>query len=248
MKIQKNTLPFCLLLFSSLLLAACANSGGIQSPATTPPASQPAQVAPATSNQPTPDNGKAMAPSSQAQADSDFAASLKDEKDFDWVIYVKDSYKYSTGPFDTTVSLDLRAVNTSGHLEGPYQGKISGTATNKMNVPGGLANEDFNLNSDTLAFNLATPLAPLEFPEKEGSLAPLPTEEADYVGHGTIPMTSKGSVNVQSFGYSGSKAAPGKTTSIPFDLYVKGPTVRLALDIPQGTIYFNGYIRGEGKK
>ncbi len=174
------------------------------------------------------------------------------EKDYDWVIYVKDTVEHKSGPFDTTVSLDLRAVNTSGGLGGTYRGSIKGTAKNSMNIPGGMANAPFVISSDNLIFDLAPTLAPLaplgESKEEEGPLAPLTTDnETDYEGHGTIEMTSKGSMNVQSMGYYGSKAAPSTTTSIPFEVTIIGPWVRLALVIPQGTIYFDGYIIGEGK-
>lgn len=71
-----------------------------------------------------------------------------------------------------------------------------------------------------------------------------PGNGPDFEGEGTLSLISKGigKLNVQGLNIEKELSIPSEEH---FKIYVTGPLVRMALDIPQGTIYFDGFIRGE---
>jgi hypothetical protein len=69
----------------------------------------------------------------------------------------------------------------------------------------------------------------------------------DYEGSGMMVLQSGGTGTVTARGVSVSRGI-GNTSENPLKVYITGPTVRLEVQIPEiGSVYFNGYIRGEGK-
>jgi hypothetical protein len=259
MKSFKNGLSVTFLFVASLILAACANSGGAQTPATPPPENPSAQAAPAQNptpapTSPSPDNGQAAASATQSsdgsQANPDIVAMLKDEKDYDWSIYVKDSSAISMGPIKTTVMMDLKASNTSGGIEGSYTGTATSSSQSVNSAYSSTATSDTKVG--TVNFSLGVPLAPLvpEKPEENGALPPLvtPENEPDYEGDGTFVLSNPtGMSQIQGMGVSVQKEHTSASTH-PFHISVKGAQVRMTMTTPQGDLYFDGYIRGEEKK
>jgi hypothetical protein len=253
MKTSKISASFALLVLSALLLAACANPSGSQPPVPTPSSDKPAQAAPTQNPAPVPpsaDNGQAAAPSNEAQANPDIVSMLKDEKNYDWVVYVKDSSEANTGSIKTTVSMDLKASNASGGIEGKYTGSATASSKSVNSSYGATATSDTKVG--TVNFSLGIPLAPLAPDNSQGKepLAPLtqPGDEPDFEGNGTFALSNPtGESQIQGMGVSVQKEHTS-ASSFPIHLSVKGATVRMTMTSPQGPIYFNGYIRGEGKK
>lgn len=222
-------------LLSTFVLASC----GPKSPAPQTLNPQPAPVAPAMPTPPaTPpptDNGQAAVPKTELavapEANSDESAMLKDEKDYDWVIYVQDTQKMS-GPLKEPITIDLKATNILGGIEGNY----TGSATLKFNQTVGEASVTSVSSSNDLNLVVGPYLAPLVN-------APKAEDQPDYSGHGTMSLSNVG---------TGTVAGESKTVSfkaaVSMDLTIRGTQVEMTLKYPMGTVLYHGYIRGEGKK
>lgn len=170
--------------------------------------------------------------------------------DFNWVIYVKDSANVDLGAMQRKITLDFKAVNTSGDIGGMYTGYAKAVTNNDMEAMGGKMDADFNIQDPNVTFELSPyiELAPLVPPEDD-RLAPLePETNPDMMGNGTLHMTGSGIATGRIGAYGGSRAVDATASSDPFTVAVTGPLVRLSVDITGvGTAYFDGYIRGEGK-
>ncbi|MEI7813308.1 MAG: hypothetical protein WCJ13_00770 [Coriobacteriia bacterium] len=183
-----------------------------------------------------------------SQAEIDKAAAAQTEKDFNWVIYVKDTSEISQGPMKYTISLDLKAVNTAGDIMGTYTGSATSKTTSEMNAGGGKVSAEAKSTSTALEIKMGPYLTPLE-PLGEADpkdLAPLPTAAPDFSGSGSITMATTGKGTVSAGGYSTSKGIANNSTT-PIEVNVIGPQVRMLVKTPQGTVYFDGYIIGEGR-
>ncbi len=242
MKNVKNILSVAILLISSLFLAACSNSGGAQSPtqpSTNPPTTYKGQAAATTTE-----------PSANSGVNSDVAAMLKDEKDYNWVIIVQDSSTIKVAPGETTVTMDLKATNSQGGIMGKYSGTSTAKSVSVNPAYGATATSD--LKTGTVSFSIGPVLAPL-VPENNDNklpLAPLvqPGNEPDYEGDGTFALSNPtGTVQIQGMGIATQKQHTS-TSSYPLHFSIKGTQVRMTMKTPQGDIYFDGLIRGEGKK
>lgn len=176
--------------------------------------------------------------------------SRKKTSDFNWVIYVKDSANVDVGPMQRKITLDFKAVNTSGDLVGTYSGYARAVTNNDMEAFGGKMDADFNIQDPNVTFELSPyiELAPLVPPEDD-KLAPLePEKDPDMMGNGTLHMSGSGIATGRIGAYGGSRAVDATASSDPFTVAVIGPLVRLSVDITGvGTAFFDGYIRGEGK-
>ncbi len=188
--------------------------------------------------------------------------------DFNWVIYVQDSADVNMGAMKRKIMLDFKAVNTSGYVHGIYQGYARAKTTNDMEAMGGKLDADFEISDESVSFALEpyeklAPLVPQEEPaEMDPALAPLvPPDEDDLLAplvpegegpdmsaSGTLNMKGAGSGTIQIGAYGGSRSLKAQDSSDPFELTVIGSQVRLSVNITGiGTVYFDGYIRGEGR-
>ena len=169
------------------------------------------------------------------------------EARYNWVIYVKDTSDVPGAPIKQSITVNLKASNTSGGMLGSYKGTATAKTTNDGSVGGGELKATASSNSSALEFNLAPALAPLA-PAGDGSgLAPLTKGSPDFTGSGTISMGTTGKATVTGKGRSVSGPFSNSST-VPIEVNVSGPLVRLSVQFPEGTVYFNGYMRGEGKK
>lgn len=219
--------------------------------------------------------GSAIEPKANPSADgtgsSANAVSTKEPtepEDFNWTIYVKDSSTIHVGPMKMELSIDLQAVNTSGKIDGPYTGSATTKAVSSMESGKGSINAPVEGKSTSLSFNISptvpdeeklAPLAPVDpdddklaplVPNPDDQLAPLTgsNEARDYEGEGSMTLQSAGTATGTVRGVSASRGI-GNTSVNPLKVFIKGTEVRLEVDIPEvGAVYFNGYIRGEGKK
>ena len=101
-------------------------------------------------------------------------------ENFDWVIYVQDS-QMMKGPLKEPISIDLEAVNTSGHIEGEY----TGSATMSFGKTLG----DVSAQVVSTSTNLRFRLAPAQQAE---SNAPGPSKQPEYAGQGEMTMVTVG--------------------------------------------------------
>jgi hypothetical protein len=173
-----------------------------------------------------------------------------DEKDLDWVIYVNDTHSLTNGPMKQSVTLNLTARNMSGNITGPYVGSATAQTTNDATMTTrkgtGTITAPFVSKSSNLKFEVGPYLPPLTPVTTDPNLAPLETEDPDFSGFGSITMSSSGVGTVTAGGYSASGGA-SNTSTVPIEVNIIGPQVRLVATLPQATLYFNGYIRGEGR-
>ena len=94
------------------------------------------------------------------------------------------------------------------------------------------------------------PLAPLvEDGDEDLPLAKLePAQEPDFAANGVLNMRGGGSGTVTAGGYSVSRGLEATQSTDSFYLVVVGPMVRLTVNVAgTPTMYFDGYIRGEGR-
>jgi hypothetical protein len=186
-----------------------------------------------------------ITPEQIAEAD-EARKNQEDVRDYDWVIYVKDSVTVNNGPMKSTVTVDLKARNMSGDIIGNYYGSATSTTTNDMMGGGGKITAPFVSKSTDMKLYVGPYLAPLTPPTVDPNLAPLETPDPEYSGSGSITMSSSGVGTVSAGGYSVSKGLSNDST-IPIEINIIGPQVRLMVKMPQATLYFDGYIRGEKK-
>lgn len=181
--------------------------------------------------------------------DQDKNRSGIETEDFNWVIYIKDKFSFTTGPMQQSITVDLKAVNTSGYIFGKYSGSISALTTNDMEAYGGKFTAPMKSNDPNLSFSVDIPVVPLVEPQKDGDVVPLtkPGDGPDLIGYGQINMTTGGTATGTVGGFSVSEDITNNS-SVPFEIYIIGPRVRMMVKMPQGGMYFDGYIRGEGKK
>lgn len=203
------------------------------------------------------------------QSGQDKSQSGQETKDFNWVIYVKDKYSFTTGPMKQSITVDLKAVNTSGDIAGMYNGTVSALTTNDGSFGRGTMTGPMNSKDPNLSFTVGVPalapltdgksapatqseddgkLAPLEPSGDDDKLAPLTddSQEPDLSAYGNINMKTAGTVTGRIGAWGGSKGIKD-SSSVPFEMNIFGPQVRMVVNMPQGTMYFDGYIRGEGK-
>ena len=192
-------------------------------------------------------------PVSAAEAQS--ARAQDDTRDFNWVIYIDDKFTMINGPMRSTVSVNMKAVNTSGDIEGHYNATGSSTTTNDMNAAGGRIAAPAASKIDNFSFDLKPYLAPLVKDEPPAPLgtpamtpAPLVPDQPDFSAEGSMDISSAGVGTVSAGGMSVPAPFSSKTR-VHYTLTVNGPTVELTVDVPQiGQMFFKGFIRGEGKK
>jgi hypothetical protein len=190
-------------------------------------------------------------------------------EDFNWTVYVQDTSTINVGPMQMDISIDLKAVNTSGKIDGTYTGSATTKAVSHMEGGKGSINAPVEGTSTALSFNInpyvadedkLAPLAPSEpddgklaplVPSDDDKLAPLndPNNQPEYEGTGSMTLQSGGYGTVTAHGASVTKGIRMNTSENPLHLTITGTQVRLEVQIPEiGAVYFDGYIRGEGKK
>jgi hypothetical protein len=130
---------------------------------------------------------------------------------------------------------------------GPYEGSATAKTTNSGTAGGGELKATATSKSSALQFDMGSTLTPLTAPGAGSGLAPLTKGGPDFTGSGTISMGTTGKATMTGGGASVSGPI-GNSSTVPISVYVTGPLVRLAVQFPQGTVYFDGYMRGEGKK
>jgi hypothetical protein len=201
-----------------------------------------------------------------SQEDRDAARqSYDDMEKFNWVIYVNDSVDVNIPPMQRKVFLDFKAVNTSGNIFGTYNGYAHAKTTNDMEAMGGRIDADFSVNDENVTFQVDPyiQLSPLVPEDEEGlPLAPLvpggdedlplaklePEQEPDFAANGVLNMRGAGTGTVTAGGYSASRGLEATQSTDSFYMVVVGPRVRLTVNVAgTPTMYFDGYIRGEGK-
>jgi hypothetical protein len=223
-------------------------------------------------------NASAPNPSSDkanSQKTTDNAKEPTEPEDFNWTIIVKDSSTVNIGPMTMDLSIDMTAVNTSGKIDGQYTGsatvKGNSHAENVAIKHGvGSMTAPVQGHSTSLTLNVSPAvadedkLAPLTEPEEDdGKLAPLVpnpddqlaplTDDKDkdlplYEGSGSMTIVSSGTATATVPKGSGS-AGIGNTTTNPLKVTIRGTSVQLEVQLEGiGTVLFNGFIRGEGKK
>ena len=169
--------------------------------------------------------------------------------DFDWVIYINDITDVPGAPIAQTIELNLTARNTSGNILGPYTGTATAVTTNEGDYMGVHISATAQSQSTHLDFTMGPTLAPLvaEDPDADLPLAPLTDGTGpDFTGYGSIAMSSSGSGTASAGGLTASGGF-GNDSSQSIEVYLNGPLARLAVHMPQGVLYFDGYIIGEGK-
>ena len=154
----------------------------------------------------------------------------QDMENFDWVIYVQDT-QMMKGPLKEPISIDLEAVNTSGHIEGEY----TGSATMSFGTTLGDVSAQVVSTSTNLRFRL-TPA------QQAGSNAPGPSKQPEYAGQGEMTMVTVGTGTAD-----GQSRSRSFTSTRPVAVAVNKTAVELVVTYPKGTVTYHGYIIGEGK-
>lgn len=201
----------------------------------------------------------------------------KEAEKYNWVIYVNDSSDTNIGPLKATITLNFKAINTSGDILGTYQGTASASTVSSGNVSRGYMDSNAALHADPFSFSVTGyideddqlapltendddklaplvpdeeddgKLAPLTPPSDDEKLAPLkPEQTPDFMATGNIHMAGGGTATGTIGAYSGSGPVKSDSTD-QFTIMVTGPLVRLSVNIAGHMMYFDGYIRGEGK-
>lgn len=186
------------------------------------------------------------------QVDPAAIQSAKDSQepaDFNWVIYANDSYDIDAGAMKRKVTLDFKAVNTSGDVVGEYKGYARAQTSNKMDIGDGGVTADSQVKDDNVSFTLEpyVELAPLV--ERDDGLADLEPERLpDLMGQGSLNMSGSGGGTVSAKGRTYGADLKVQDSHDAMTVVVTGPLVRLTVTVNGiGTMYFDGYIRGEGK-
>jgi hypothetical protein len=186
------------------------------------------------------------------QVEPEAIQSAKDSQgsaDFNWVIYAQDSYDIDSGAMKRKVTLDFKAVNTSGDIAGEYKGYAHAQTSNKMDIGSGGVTADSQVKDDNVSFSLEpyVELAPLV--ERDDDLADLEPEKLpDLMGQGSLNMSGSGGGTVSARGYTYGAGLKVQDSHDAMTVVVTGPLVRLTVTVNGiGTMYFDGYIRGEGR-
>jgi len=143
-------------------------------------------------------------------------------QDYNWVIYVKDSYDVNLGPMKRKVTLDFKAVNQSGDISGSYNGYAHATTNNDMEAMGGKLDADFQIKDDNVSFTLDPyiELASLVPPEDDSLAALEPEKNPDYMGNGSLNMSGSGSGKVQVGAYGASTGIDAQESHDQFTVAV----------------------------
>lgn len=184
--------------------------------------------------------------------DPDAIQSAKDSqevKDFNWAIYSQDSYDIDAGAMKRKVNLDFKAVNTSGDIAGEYKGYAHASTANDMDIGDGGVTADSSVNDDNVSFTLEPYVELADLVERDDDLANLePEKMPDLMGQGSLNMRGAGSGTVTAKGRTYSAGLKVQDSHDAMTVVVTGPLVRLTVTVNGiGTMYFDGYIRGEGK-
>lgn len=169
--------------------------------------------------------------------------------DFNWVIYSKDSYDINAGAMKRKVTLDFKAVNASGDIAGEYRGYARAKTSNDMDIGDGGVTADSSVSDDNVSFTLEPYVELADLVERDDGLANLePEKEPDLMGQGSLNMRGSGSGTVTAHGRTVGAGLKVQDSRDAMTVAVTGPLVRLTVTVNGiGTMYFDGYIRGEGK-
>lgn len=171
--------------------------------------------------------------------------------DFNWVVYINNTQKGTSGPLKQSVSLKLRAVNTGGDIAGDFAGNATIKSTNTGDIMGGTMTSPQSGQAGSVKITLKSvdPLADLtDDPDPLATLTP--DEMPKWWGSGTIQMSAMdvaGSATGRIGGYSGTGGTKN-TSSLPVVMEVDGTQVKLSVSLAPGKMTFTGYVIGEGKK
>ncbi|MDD2325467.1 MAG: hypothetical protein PHW63_05640 [Alphaproteobacteria bacterium] len=173
----------------------------------------------------------------------------QESQNYNWVIYVKDTADVSMGAMKRKITLDFKAVNTSGDLAGEYKGYARAKTENDMEALGGKMDADFQITDDNVSFTVEPYVELADLVEREDGLANLEPEKLpDLMGQGTLHMKGSGVASGYIGAYGGSRGVDATPSSDAMTVAVTGPLVRLSVNITGvGMAYFDGYIRGEGR-
>ncbi len=166
--------------------------------------------------------------------------------DYNWVVYINDTNKFSNGPMSQSIALQLRAVNTGGDIPGAYTGNATCLATNRMSGKGGTLEANFKGNSTSVKISISgeDDVAPLT-DETTPPLAPL-LPQSRWSGTGVIKMGKMSAVGTVTMrGYRVSTGLSGGTW--PVTINIEGPQVVVKFTVDGHALSFKGYVRGEGK-
>lgn len=177
------------------------------------------------------------------------AKNSQEPSDFNWVIYSKDSYDIDSGAMKRKVKLDFKAVNSSGDIAGEYKGYAHASTANDMDIGDGGVTADSSVNDDNVSFSLEPYVELADLVERDDGLANLEPEKLpDFMGQGSLNMRGAGSGTVSARGRTYSAGLKVQDSHDAMTVAVTGPLVRLTVTVNGiGTMYFDGYIRGEGK-
>lgn len=177
------------------------------------------------------------------------AKDSQESTDFNWVIYSQDSYDIDAGAMKRKVKLDFKAVNASGDIAGEYKGYAHATTANDMDIGDGGVTADSSVNDDNVSFTLEPYVELADLVERDDDLANLePEKMPDLMGQGSLNMSGAGSGTVSARGRTYSAGLKVQDSHDAMTVVVTGPLVRLTVTVNGiGTMYFDGYIRGEGK-
>lgn len=185
----------------------------------------------------------------ESEIESSNNNSANETSNYNWVIYVNDSFDVPNGPMKSRITVNFKAVNTSGDILGKYTGTATASTSNNMDGGGGSIDATGSLQADPFDFEVIPFFepAPLTDPEEDDLAALEPAQEPDFIGYGKIRMAGGVSGTVTAKGYTFGAGATTDASTDSFTVVVVGPLVRLTVNMPQGTLYFDGYIIGEGK-
>lgn len=177
------------------------------------------------------------------------AKNSQDASAFNWVIYVKDSADVDAGSMKRKVNLEFKAVNTSGDIAGQYKGYAHAKTTNDLEALGGKIDADFQIKDENVSFDIEPYVELGSLVERDDGLANLEPEKwPDYMGQGTLNMGGSGTGTISAGGRSYSRGIDATQSRDSMTVAITGPLVRLSVTVNGvGTMYFDGYIRGEGK-
>lgn len=169
-----------------------------------------------------------------------------DAKDSNWVITVNDSVTLNFGPVKVVKKATMRAVNTSGKIEGEYTGSFAFNDTQTVRDPHGRVDGKSTTNAKNLKFTLFPYLQPLTQPK--GDLNPLvkPGDSPDYQGEGTMDWITQGSGTAEAEGKS-TIGSNNRKDKMSFRIVVTGSLAKLILPSPKGEIFLNGSIQQGGE-
>ena len=157
-----------------------------------------------------------------------------------WVMYVKGSATAVHDGMTSRLTLDIKANNRDGFIDGTYYATGQGSAGIEWSGGGGNLSETFTVTLTDFRFTLSRSFA--------GLGAGAPKDGNNYLGAGTMTLTTSGQGTGSGFGRSAAVPVKPKASQASFRIEVIGTAVNMTVTDEAGAVYrFYGHVRAEAK-